>query len=68
MVDIQTVSIAVASAGVLLAAIYYILQIRNQTKIRQTDVLTRLYSEWGREDLQKACATVVGSEFEDYDD
>jgi hypothetical protein len=36
MVDIQTVSIAIASAGVFLAAIYYILQIRHQTRIRQT--------------------------------
>jgi hypothetical protein len=57
MVDIQTVSIAVASAGVFLAAIYYILQLRHQTKIRQTDLLARLYStmttkewmeSWGR--------------------
>ena len=67
MVDIQTVSIAVASAGVFAAAIYYILQIRHQTRMRQTDVLMRLYQDWGREDLQKACRTVVELEFEDYD-
>jgi hypothetical protein len=36
VVDIPTVFIAVASAGVFLAAIYYIFQIRHQTKIRQT--------------------------------
>ena len=68
MVDIQTISIAVASAGVFAAAIYYIFQIRHQTKMRQTDVLMRLYSDWGREDLQKACGTVVGLEFKDHDD
>jgi len=44
MVDIQTVSIAVASASVTLAALYYIWQIRHQNKIRQTDLIMRLYS------------------------
>ena len=68
MVDIQTDSVAIASAGVFLAAIYYIFQIRHQTRMRQTDVLMRLYSDWGREDLQKACGTVVELKFEDYDD
>jgi hypothetical protein len=43
-VDIQTVSIAVASASVTMAAIYYIFQIRHQTRIRQTDLVIRLYS------------------------
>ena len=68
MVDIQTVSIAVASAGVFLAAIYYIFQLRHQSRVRQTDLTMRLYSTWGDESLQKACATVVGLKFEDYDD
>jgi hypothetical protein len=44
MVDIQTVSIAIASAGVFVAAVYYIFQIRHQTRIRQTDLVIRLYS------------------------
>jgi hypothetical protein len=44
MVDVQTVSIAVASASVVLAAIYYIFQVRHQTKVRQTDLIIRLYS------------------------
>jgi hypothetical protein len=44
MVDIQTVSIAIASAGVFAASIYYILQLRHQTKVRQTDLIIRLYS------------------------
>ena len=43
-VDVQTVSIAIASAGVFAAAIYYIFQIRHQTRIRQTDLVIRLYS------------------------
>ena len=35
MIDIQTISIAIASAGVFVAAIYYILQIRHQSKVRR---------------------------------
>jgi hypothetical protein len=68
MVDIQTISIAIASAGVFLAAVYYIFQLRHQSRVRQTDLAMRLYSTWGDESLQKACATVVGLKFEDYDD
>jgi len=44
VVDIQTISIGVASAGVFAAAIYYIWQIRHQTKLRETDLMMRLYS------------------------
>jgi hypothetical protein len=54
MVDIQTISIMVASAGVFAAAIYYIWQIRHQTKLRQTDLIMRLYSRFGSEGFQKA--------------
>jgi len=68
MVDIQTVSIAIASASIVVAVAYYILQIQHQKKMRQTDLVMRLYSEWGSEYLQKAAATVVGLELKDYDD
>lgn len=44
MLDMQTVSGSVASFGVLLAAIYYVLQIRHQTRMRETDLLLRLNS------------------------
>jgi len=53
MVDIQTVSIVIASASVVAAAIYYILQIRHQTRMRQTDLIMRLYSRYGSEGFQK---------------
>ena len=68
MVDIQTISIGIASASIVVAVAYYILQIQHQKKMRQTDLVMRLYSEWGSEYLQKAAATVVGLEFKDYDD
>jgi hypothetical protein len=61
MVDIQTVSIAIASASVVAGVIYYSLQIRHQnlqiqqqTKMRQTDLLVRLYSTMTGKDWLEA--------------
>jgi len=68
MVDIQTVSIAIASAGVFAAAIYYILQLRHQSKVRQTDLLLRIYSTFGSQEFQKALTKTVNMEFKDYND
>jgi len=69
MVDIQTVSIAIASAGVFAAAIYYILQLRHQSKMRETDLVVRLYSAFSGKELQEAYFEVrFGMEFVDYDD
>jgi len=68
VVDIQTVSIAVASAGVFLAAIYYILQIRNQSKMRRTDLLVRLFSHMMSKDWLEAWEEVRDRETLDYND
>jgi len=68
VVDIQTISIAIASAGVFLAAIYYILQLRHQRKVRQTDLLLRIYSTFGSEEFQKALAKTFNLDFKDYDE
>ena len=68
MVDIQTISIAIASASVVAGVVYYALQLRHQNRVRQTDTLMRLYSAWGSEGLQKAAWTVLELKFEDYDD
>ena len=66
MVDIQTVSITIASAGVFVAAIYYVLQLRNQTKMRQTDLLIRLFSTMINKDWLEAWEKVRDSEVTDY--
>jgi len=68
MVDVSTVSIVVASVGLLVAAVYYVLQIRHQTKMRQMDLLMRIYLTWGSEDMKKALQDVFALKFEDYDD
>ena len=68
MVDIQTVSIAIASAGVFLAAVYYIFQLRHQSKVRQTDLLLRIYSTFGSEEFGKAITRTFNMQFKDYND
>jgi hypothetical protein len=70
MVDIlllQTVSIVIASSGVFLAAIYYILQIRHQDRMRHLDLFMRLYSTWGSEDFNRAHRRVGVVKVKDYD-
>jgi len=69
MVDIQTVSIAIASASIVIAVVYYILQIQHQKKMRQTDLVTHLSRDIAldREALD-AYVDIVEAEFEDYDD
>jgi hypothetical protein len=68
MVDIQTVSIAIASASVVAGVIYYALQIRHQTKIRQTDLTMRLYTSWVSKEMTEPWLKVWNLEFADYDD
>jgi hypothetical protein len=68
MIDIQTISIAVASASVTLAAIYYVWQIRHQSKIRQTDLVIKISDFGTRKDFLEACTDIFEAEFKDYDD
>jgi len=71
MVDLQTlqtISIAIASAGVFVAAIYYILQLRHQSKMRQTDLLVRLFSSVNNKDWLEAWEKVRDREIMDHGD
>lgn len=68
MVDVQTVSIAIASAGVFAASIYYILQIRHQNRMRQTDLVMKLYSQFNSFEFQKVWYEVLKREAKDYYD
>jgi hypothetical protein len=73
VVDVQTVSIVIASASVVVGVVYYALQLRHQAKTRQdivkarhADLLMRLYSTYGNKEFQEALWTVHNLEFEDY--
>jgi hypothetical protein len=75
MVDIQTVSIVIASASVVAGVIYYSFQIRHQslqiqqqTKTRQTDLLVRLFSTLMSKDWCEAWEKVRDRESLDYND
>lgn len=68
MVDIQTISIVIASASVVVATIYYAFQIRHQTKIRQADMVWRMSQVMYADDYREAILKVLNLEFTDYDD
>ena len=67
MVDIQTVSIAIATTSVAIGVVYYVLQIRHQDRMRHLDLFMRLYQTWGSEDINKAHRRFLAIEVEDYD-
>lgn len=70
MVDIQTVSIGIASASVVAGVIYYAFQLRHQTRTRQTDLVMRLYATFSSNEFQDAWAKVRtrARDFETIDD
>jgi hypothetical protein len=68
MVDITEISAIVAAAGVLVGVAYYILDMRNQTKQRQTDMVMRLYATFGSTEFQTVYQRIMNLEFEDYAD
>ncbi|HVP40526.1 MAG TPA: DUF4760 domain-containing protein [Candidatus Krumholzibacteriaceae bacterium] len=70
MVDVPTISIAIASASVVAGVIYYAFQVRHQTRTRQTDLVMRLYATFSSTEFQDAWAKVrnKASNFETIDD
>ena len=68
MVDLYEISAVVAAAGVLVGVIYYILDMRNQTRIRQTDLVMRLYSQFTSLEFQNMWQQVLNREDKGYDD
>jgi hypothetical protein len=66
MIDITEISAMVAAAGVLVGVVYYILDLRQQTKIRQTDLVMKLYSQFSSLEFQKMWQEVMKREAKDY--
>lgn len=65
MVDITEISAIIAAAGVLIGVVYYILDMRHQSKARQTDLIMRLQSTW-LQSLRESYETVMKMKYEDY--
>ena len=68
VVDVTEISAVVAAAGVLVGVAYYILDMRNQSKARQTELTMRLYTSWVSEEMTRPFLKVWNLEFIDYDD
>jgi len=66
MVNISSLSVVVAAASVVAGVIYYSFQLRHQTRMRQTDLVMRLYSHFGSKEFQEAWEKVIATEFESH--
>jgi len=68
MVGITEISAVVAAAGVLVGVVYYILDMRNQSRMRQTDLLMRLHTASTTKEMVEAALKFVSTDYKDYDD
>jgi hypothetical protein len=67
MADIQTVSVVIASASVVIAAVYYILQIRHQAKTRAIDLAIRMDSIFESREFLESWVIVRERKKEEYE-
>ena len=68
--DIQTISVLIASATVIVSAAYFMLDIRQNRQIRQTENIIR-FSPWfslDAKEMQEAISNVCSVEYADYKD
>ena len=68
MVDITEISAILAAAGVLAGVAYYILDIRHQSKVRQTDLIMRLHSQVVSKEFMEEYQRAMNLKFNVYDD
>jgi len=66
MVDVYEISAIVAALGVVVGVVYYILDMRNQGRMRQTDLLVRLFSNMIDKDWLEAWEKVRDRETLEY--
>jgi hypothetical protein len=70
ILDIPTISVVIASASVVVSAVYFMLDTRHQRGIRKTESIIRL-SPWfqiGAKEIQEAINDVCSAEYTDYKD
>ena len=68
MIGITEISAVIAAAGVLIGVVYYILDLRQQTKVRKTELLVRLFSNMISKDWLEAWEKVRDRENLDYNE
>lgn len=64
---IATVSIVIAATSVVAASSYYAFMVRNQTRLRRTDLTMRLYATWDTLEFQEAFHTIYWADAHDLD-
>src|SRR5262245_7692909 len=65
--SVAAISVVLAAASVVAASTFYSFQMRNQIRLRRTDLLLRLYSTWDTLPFQEAFHTIYWAEFSDLD-
>ncbi len=68
MVDVETVSIVVAAVSVVIGVVYYAIELRHQTRTRDTDLVTDLFAFMNNREFQEAYGQIMSLDFIDYND
>ncbi len=70
ILDIQTISVVIASASVIGSVVYYLIETKHERRLRQTESIIRL-SPWfniDAKEIQEAINNVCSTEYTDYED
>ena len=66
--DIASISTVVAAGGVIVGVFFAILELRNITKTRQTDLVMRLYSTFDSREFLEGFMKIMTIEIKDFND
>lgn len=66
--DVTSISAVVAAAGVLVGVVYYILDMRHQRQVRQTELVMKLQTAFSTKEMVEAMLKYLSKEYTDYDD
>ncbi len=68
VLGVTEISAIVAAAGVLVGVAYYILDMRNQSRMRMMDFIMRMPSSFIKRDIFETLATVQETEYRNWDE
>ena len=68
LTEIQTAYYMVAATGVLIAAVYYVLNMRVTLQTRQAQLFIPIYSTYHSDEYMKAYSEIMRWKWENYDD
>jgi len=68
MLDIPSITGIVAAVGVIVGVVFAVLELRNITRTRQTDLVMRLHSRFGTREFTESWERIMGREAEDFNE